>query len=346
MPVTVKCAWCGKEKQVHDFQARRQDKFFCNTTCSGKFRTANTVKVTCAFCGKEKQVPEYVAKRSVRFYCNRFCLGKYKSAHAKKVEVTCEECGKKVLRWPHEAERVEKTFCSRKCSAKYRANNRVIVKCDWCGKDVYYPKSHVSRSEKHFCDKYCMAAWKSANERGENNHYCYSKVKVNCVICGKEIEKKKSHVKKIHNHFCGLNCKMEYYKSSAFREFCRKQMLNILSTYPRRTKPERYVKNLLDTLGIQYDEQVIISNKFCVDFLVGRLVIEVFGDYFHANPLKYGEGLKPLDKLQKKNVLNDSRKIKYLEKCGYKVLIIWEHEIEQESLLVKQKLKQYCKEAT
>ena len=340
--VTVKCAGCGKEIEVWDCLARKQEKFFCSRAC----RRAKIITVTCAFCGKEKQVPEYVAKRSTRFYCDIYCLGKYKSAHAKKVEVTCEECGKKVLKWPREVSKSKKHFCSNKCSAMARSK-QVGVKCDWCGKDVYYPKSHVNRSEKHFCDKNCMAAWKSVNECGDNNHN-YSKVKVHCYICGKEIDKKKSQAERYRRHFCSLKCKKIYYQSTEFRSLSSQRSLKMLSSYPRRTKPEKLTRSMLDELGIPCSEQVVIGNKFCVDFLVGHLVIEVFGDYFHANPIKYGhgEGLKPLDNIQKKSVLNDKRKIKYLEKCGYKVLILWEHEIKQEPLLVKQKLKQYCKEAT
>jgi len=303
-----------------------------------------SVTVKCAWCGKEKQVWDSVAKKYDKFFCNRICQGKFKSEHANKIKAKCEICGKTVLKWPREVRKFRHHFCSNECSAEFRRRNQVVVKCNWCGKDCYYPKCHVNRSEKHFCNKVCMAAWKSVNECGENNHN-YSKIKVNCFMCGNETWKKKSQAERHQNHFCSHKCKDAYYKSQENRSSMRKQMLKTLSTYPRRTKPEKFIKNILETLSIQYGEQVVIGKKFCVDFLVGRLVIEVFGDYFHANPIKYGEGLKPLDRIQKKNILNDNRKIKYLEKCGYRVLVIWEHEIEQEPLLVKQKLKQYCKEA-
>ena len=71
-------------------------------------------------------------------------------------------------------------------------------------------------------------------------------------------------------------------------------------------------------------------------------MIEVFGDYFHANPIKYGDGI---DRLQKKNILNDKRKLKYLEKCGYKTVVIWENDINGDIDKIKEYIKEICKAA-
>lgn len=105
-------------------------------------------------------------------------------------------------------------------------------------------------------------------------------------------------------------------------------MLKTLSKYPRRTKPEKMMYRWLQELKTPFQEQVVINDKFCVDFLVpANKVIEVFGDYFHANPMFYGNELKPIDSLQRKNLLNDKRKIAYLSKCGYEILVVWENDM-------------------
>jgi len=148
-------------------------------------------------------------------------------------------------------------------------------------------------------------------------------------MCGKSFLRKPSHVDRHEKNFCSRACLDIYLKTDEAKCFNRNRMLETLSTYPRKTKPEKLVRNCLKKSKIPFEEQKVINNRFCVDFFINDdrskgIVIEVLGDYFHCNPALYE---KPINKMQKQNLANDKRRYKYLTKCGYIVFGIWESDI-------------------
>jgi very-short-patch-repair endonuclease len=70
----------------------------------------------------------------------------------------------------------------------------------------------------------------------------------------------------------------------------------------------------LDKVGIEYQEQVIMFDKFMVDFLLSNhpLVIQCDGIYWHDRP---------------ENRWRDKGQNNYLAKCGYTVLRFTDKEI-------------------
>lgn len=337
MPI-VKCAYCGKEIEVASYQIEMSKNNFCNKQCQGKYNRgrkrsiAKDIKVYCAYCGKGKYVKSYKYNKNQNYFCDRYCQGKYKTANAPsnvEVELICENCGKRFKRKKkHISKKFEKKFCNRQCAAEYK-KKRVIVKCAWCGSDVEKNICHLDRSDKYFCSDECHGKWRMVNWTGKD-HPGYNRVKVSCYNCGKTIERKKSHVDRNKRQFCSKECVDKYTRSPEFKEKMKQQMVKTLSTYPRRTYIEKLTAMELKKMGVWFSEQEIINDRFCVDFLLDdKLIIEVMGDYFHANPEIYGDkqGLKPLNDMQKGNIPNDYRKRQYLEKCGYKILDLWESEI-------------------
>lgn len=91
------------------------------------------------------------------------------------------------------------------------------------------------------------------------------------------------------------------------------------------TKIERAVKDFLDQNGIFYEEQYNIGRYF-VDFKVGRLAIEVQGDFWHCNPKIYS---RSGTETQKKNIINDTMKRNLLEQASFKVIYIWENDLKK-----------------
>lgn len=88
---------------------------------------------------------------------------------------------------------------------------------------------------------------------------------------------------------------------------------------------EALVSTWLADAGHIVREQVPIG-FYVVDFLVGRVVVETHGDYWHGNPAVYqGE----LDKVQKAAVRRDKAKRTYLTNRGYTVLEIWEKDLRE-----------------
>jgi very-short-patch-repair endonuclease len=94
-----------------------------------------------------------------------------------------------------------------------------------------------------------------------------------------------------------------------------------------RTEPFLKVKNILEELGVTFEEEKTVS-YWSFDFYVpsADLYIEVDGDYFHSNPnTRWPNG--PQTITQKKVWANDIKKNKYCLKNNIKLIRIWENDI-------------------
>lgn len=93
----------------------------------------------------------------------------------------------------------------------------------------------------------------------------------------------------------------------------------------KMTKIEFIVGNILNDLKInwEYESPLLLDNKwFYPDFSLGNnLIIECYGDYWHANP----DNTKRVDKEEVWE--KDKTRIDTLVTDGYKVLTLWESEI-------------------
>ncbi|MEK6879954.1 MAG: NUMOD3 domain-containing DNA-binding protein, partial [Nanoarchaeota archaeon] len=82
------------------------------------------------------------------------------------------------------------------------------------------------------------------------------------------------------------------------KEWYRQNALNILARGKiRKTIPEKMVEQWLLENGINYKYSFILARKYQYDFIVPHLkyLIEVNGDYWHANPEFYGANKKSLN---------------------------------------------------
>lgn len=100
-------------------------------------------------------------------------------------------------------------------------------------------------------------------------------------------------------------------------------------------QPEKLVINLIQQNN--YNFVYVGDGKFWVerfnpDFIniEKKLIIEIFGDYWHNLP-----GYK----------IRDKRRLKFYKKHGYKTLIIWEHELKSINT-IKDKIQEFIKDAT
>lgn len=87
--VTVRCAYCGKEKEMHQSRAKAYKKKFCDDVCRGKWMSENSsgennhrwtgkVKVKCEWCGKEKEVFPSQQKAYTNHFCDGACYGSWR----------------------------------------------------------------------------------------------------------------------------------------------------------------------------------------------------------------------------------------------------------------------------
>jgi very-short-patch-repair endonuclease len=97
------------------------------------------------------------------------------------------------------------------------------------------------------------------------------------------------------------------------------------------SKLEDRVAAMLDELGIKYKRQWFIGRKSYDFALPGKVLIEVQGDYWHANPQIYkaDDVFKGNDRGQTAQMIwdHDAEKKRHAESKGFSVIYIWESDM-------------------
>lgn len=108
------------------------------------------------------------------------------------------------------------------------------------------------------------------------------------------------------------------------------------SRNPQSLLAETLITALCKELSIKYPyrEKYISDsdgNHFAYDFTYGNKMIEINGDYWHCNPLMYKEDyFNKSKRLYAKEIWEyDARKAECAKKHGYKLLVVWENEYNQ-----------------
>jgi very-short-patch-repair endonuclease len=109
----------------------------------------------------------------------------------------------------------------------------------------------------------------------------------------------------------------------------------------KNTTIEIFVKSLLENNNINFVQQFKID-KYFYDFAIGKKLIEVNGDYWHANPKIYDENKifyfqnrsMTASEIWKKDKVKDS----VAKDNGYKILRIWEKDIKNNQTKIIKKI--------
>jgi hypothetical protein len=119
----------------------------------------------------------------------------------------------------------------------------------------------------------------------------------------------------------------------------RNHMINSVQKSSIESSIELRIKSLLDMMYIQYTSQMKLKSSknslYFFDICIGDILIEINGDFWHANPNKYKKG--DILKFPKKEVssdelwLKDKIKKKDAIKKGYNVVYLWESFIRKSS---------------
>lgn len=165
--------------------------------------------------------------------------------------------------------------------------------------------------------------WHPGNYKGGFSH---------CIDCGKQThswvaKRCASCASKIKAR---NNWKNKKYRNKIIKVLLLNQQKVIKSIHIKPNKPEKILIKLLNKTNFRYvGNGKIMINRFNPDFIdkKQKLIIELFGDYWHNLP-----GYKE----------RDMRKLKIYKKYGYKTLIIWEHELKNISKLMY-KIKTFMK---
>jgi len=103
----------------------------------------------------------------------------------------------------------------------------------------------------------------------------------------------------------------------------------------KMTWPEREFVKLMEEIGMKYESQRIVGTKI-FDFYLpnNKLLVEIHGDYYHANPIIYEN--KKLNKMQERNMRNDNFKEVLARGMGYKFKVVWEYDLKKNYYLTKE----------
>lgn len=287
----VACIVCNTE-------FRPTNRYRPQTTCSKKCRyervrqlrrDKSTHEKTCPICGKAWRQPN---SHSGVKTCSIECGAKYRS---KKADRECEQCGK-----PHLMSEGQK-YCSLKCvgaAKRLRAKNeRVTAACKNCGSRFEQCKP----KPRKYCSRECA-----------NTARRITRVKTACKTCGKKFEQYENSNQK----YCCRRCFHTAAKSTSGLESKFAALLDELGIEYKRD------------FRIQYDSTNPLKAKR-YDFLITgtNVLIEVDGDYWHANPKYFGDGKRPLRSAQKKAVANDTIKNDLASEHGYVLKRFWESDV-------------------
>lgn len=255
--------------------------------------------------------------------------------------IDCEWCGKPVYKTPSQLSKHEHHYCSNKCqSEKKHYDTYEDRPCEICGELMHVSK----KSTQRFCSQECQNTWQT-QQVGELNKR-FSREKISCDYCGNEFFIKKYKTNMEQKHFCSNKCRQEWYanvwsQSDNWKEESRKRAVDIIknNTMTTLTKPQIIVNELLETNNIKYNNEepfVYYSiDNYLVDY---NLIIEVMGDYWHGNPLKFNQ----LNDLQRKNIGRDKAKHTFIQKYyGINILYLWEKDILERPDLCTLLIKSY-----
>ena len=123
-------------------------------------------------------------------------------------------------------------------------------------------------------------------------------------------------------------------RSGFFKGASRRASAASLVSWSRkgfRSKTEEKMAALLDSWGLKYSRERVIlpapsgvKYPLAVDFMVGKVAIFVNGCWWHVCKKC---GIEPRYVKQKRNMVKDERHYRELERLGYRVVVVWEHEL-------------------
>ena len=226
----------------------------------------------------------------------------------------------------------------------------VKVKCEHCHKDVVIAPSVYLKNDNVYCSSQCYWIDKPNKiPKGENNKQ-YSKIHTHCTNCGKDIKvtpyNYNTHNRFDESHnFCCLDCYWEYRSkyyvkeksngkyvnwTDELRNKMRENLIARMSSDNRlNTKPQNEINDILDTLNVLYIREYQCKYYSIDNYLNDYgLMIEVMGDYWHANPLRFNKDKYLLNEKQFDGIHRDKLKQSYiLNHYNVKILYLWEDDI-------------------
>lgn len=203
------------------------------------------------------------------------------------------------------------------------------------------------RSTQTLCSVNCQKEWQKL-QIGEKNPR-YTRQKAICEYCGKEIVVKKYKTENGQHLFCSTQCRRNWYsrvwsQQDDWKEESRIRAAKILESgaIGTDTKPQRIINEMLDEMTIKYVNEKSYKYFSVDNYLIEHnLIIEVMGDFWHCNPLKYIDNFHII---QKKRIPKDKAKHTYMRNNhNIEILYLWEDDIYNHPYLCRRLIREYIK---
>lgn len=338
--ITKVCPSCGNEFSV----CVTKDKKYCSQKCNQE-RNEKYMLYNCDSCGREMRIKkelyqDLLDNKRKSITCSRKCAATMlHTGH----DIACDNCGKVFYRRQYHIDRHERQFCSNKCQLEYQHKEKFeIRKCEICDTEFECSKTSTQR----FCSNKCNSEWQKTVVGEKNPNF--TSVKIPCTYCGKEHYVIPCKLKTQENFFCNEKCRQGWYanvfsQTEEWREKKRIDAVKILESGAISTtnsKPQKIIDEILDKNNIKYEREKGLK-YYCADnYLIdSQLIIEVQGDYWHSNPLKFPD---KINKTQYKRITKDKAKHTYIKnKYGIEVLYLWETDIYDNLEMCEKLILQY-----
>lgn len=293
----------------------------------------------CPQCGKEFSF----MKSQERKYCSQEC---YKKSKQTGTNIKCDNCGKVFYRRQYHIDRQkdnrQNSFCCLKCQKEYLHKQTFeIRKCEICGQEFEVSKLSTQR----FCSDQCQIQWQTTRTQELNPKF--TSILIPCTYCGKQHYVKPYKLNEQENFFCSKDCRQVWYaeiysQREEWKEESRQRILNQLQNgcFDTETIPQKIINDILDEIDVKYCREKSFEYYAVDNYLLDYdLIVEVQGDYWHANPLKYTSSLT---NIQYRRVNKDKAKHSYFKnQYNIEILYLWESDIIKRKDVCIELIKKY-----
>lgn len=234
-------------------------------------------------------------------------------------------------------------FCSSECTIAYRHDIAYEHRtCEICEKDMYVFK----KSSQRFCGSICQSKWQKTRTGLDNPRF--EGKEISCDWCGKKYCKSGYKLKVQRHFFCSTQCRQDWYakvwsQQPEWKEESRIRAAKILESgliSQTQSEPQLILNRMLDNMKIKYENEYNIKYYTVDNYLFElNLFIEVMGDYWHCNPIKYSS-IKY--QRQRENIRRDKAKHTYiLEQYNIPILYLWETDLVKNQDLCKALIEKF-----
>lgn len=201
----------------------------------------------------------------------------------------------------------KRKYCSQECYIRVLTEQRrtpgIAALCKNCGKTFTFKKGR----ERDYCSRVCFG---KAHSRWVTDAHADTLIAHACEFCEKEFIARTWSRRKCCSNSCASNIRVR------------------TRSLWRPTAIERAVQDALAVLGIAFVSQMRVG-PWLVDFVATELqiAIEVNGTFWHCDPRKYPDG--PISVIQSGVTDRDRRKRIAVEEAGYRLVVLWEKDINE-----------------